>query len=189
MGFRPCRKLNIDALHRMRYPDTMTPGQNIILIGMPGAGKSTVGVLLAKALSCDFVDTDVLIQASEGRRLQAIIDAEGLDEFLALEERHVLALTRHGAVIATGGSVVYSDPAMTHLKRHGRAVYLQLPLPDLEARITDMDSRGVVIAPWQNLADLYHERLPLYEHFADFTIDCAGLSHGQVVQAILRALA
>ena len=162
----------------------MTTGQNIILIGMPGAGKSTVGVLLAKALSRDFVDTDVLIQAAEGRRLQEIIDSDGLDAFLALEERHVLALTPHGAVIATGGSVVYSDPAMTHLKRHGRAVYLQLPLPDLEARITDMDSRGVVIAPWQNLADLYHERLPLYEAFADITIDSAGLNQNQIVTRI-----
>ncbi len=167
----------------------MTNDKNIILIGMPGAGKSTVGVLLAKALSCDFVDTDILIQAAEGRRLQEIIDADGLDNFLALEERHVLALDVHGAVIATGGSVVYSDPAMTHLKQQGQVAYLKLPLPDLEARISDMDSRGVVIAPWQNLADLYHERLPLYEHFADVTIDCAGLSHGQVVQAIIQALA
>ncbi len=166
----------------------MTNDQNIILIGMPGAGKSTVGVLLAKALSRDFVDTDVLIQAAEGRRLQEIIDADGLDEFLALEERHVLALNLHGAVIATGGSVVYSERAMTHLKQHGSTVYLKLPLSHLEARITDMDSRGVVIAPWQNLADLYHERLPLYEAYADRTIDCVGLSHDEVVQAILQAL-
>jgi len=162
----------------------MTTGQNLILIGMPGAGKSTVGVLLAKALSRDFVDTDVLIQAAESRRLQEIIDSDGLDAFLALEERHVLALELHGAVIATGGSVVYSDPAMTHLKRHGQVVYLKLPLPDLEARITDMDSRGVVIAPWQNLADLYHERLPLYEAFADITIDSAGLNQNQIVTRI-----
>ena len=167
----------------------MATDQNIILIGMPGAGKSTVGVLLAKALSRDFVDTDVLIQAAEGRRLQEIIDSDGLDEFLALEERHVLALKLLRAVIATGGSVVYSERAMTHLKRHGSVVYLQLPLSHLEARITDMDSRGVVIAPWQNLADLYHERLPLYEHYADRSIDCAGLNHRRVVEAILEALA
>ena len=166
----------------------MTNDQNIILIGMPGAGKSTVGVLLAKAMSRDFVDTDVLIQTAEGRRLQEIIDSEGLDSFLALEERHVLALHVRGTVVATGGSVVYSERAMNRLKRHGCAVYLQLPLSHLEARITDMDSRGVVIAPWHNLADLYHERLPLYEAFADVTIDCAGLSHGQVVQAVLQAL-
>ena len=163
--------------------------QNIILIGMPGAGKSTTGVLLAKALSHEFVDIDLLIQAADGRRLQEMIDSGGLDDFLALEERHVLALNVQGAVIATGGSVVYSEKAMRHLKQRGTVVYLQLPLSHLEARITDMDSRGVVIAPWQNLADLYHERLPLYEHFADITIDCAGLSHGHVLQVILQALA
>ena len=162
--------------------------QNIILIGMPGAGKSTAGVLLAKALSRAFVDTDLLIQAAEGRRLQETIDSDGLDDFLALEERYVLALDVRGTVIATGGSVVYSERAMRHLKQRGTAVYLQLPLPQLEARITDMDSRGVVIAPWQSVTDLYHERLPLYEHFADRTIDCAGLSHDQVVVRLVSAL-
>jgi len=166
----------------------MTTDQNIILIGMPGAGKSTVGVLLAKALSLDFVDTDVLIQAKEGRRLQDIIEASGLDEFLALEERHVLALEIRGAVIATGGSVVYSEGAMNHLKELGRIVYLQIPLSELEARITDMDARGVVIEPWQNLADLYHERLPLYEAYADLSVDCAGLNQDQVVSRLRSAI-
>ena len=155
---------------------------------MPGAGKSTIGVLLAKALSRDFVDTDLLIQAAEERGLQEMIDSDGLDDFLAIEERHILALNAHGAVIATGGSVVYSEEAMRHLKLNGTVVYLQMPLSDLEARITDMDSRGVVIAPWQSLTDLYHERLPLYEHFADITIDCAGLSHGQMVAQLMSAL-
>ena len=155
---------------------------------MPGAGKSTIGVLLAKALSRDFVDTDLLIQAAEGRGLQEMIDSDGLDDFLAIEERHILALNAHGAVIATGGSVVYSEKAMRHLKRRGTVVYLLLPMSDLEARITDMDSRGVVIAPWQSLTDLYHERLPLYEHFADITIDCAGLSHGKMVAQLMSAL-
>ena len=155
---------------------------------MPGAGKSTIGVLLAKALSRDFVDTDLLIQAAEERGLQEMIDSDGLDDFLAIEERHILALNAHGAVIATGGSVVYSEEAMRHLKLNGTVVYLQMPLSDLEARITDMDSRGVVIAPWQSLTDLYHERLPLYEHFADITIGCAGLSHGQMVAQLMSAL-
>lgn len=167
----------------------MAGPDNIVLIGMPGVGKSTIGVLLAKALSRDFVDTDVLIQAAEGRRLQELIDAKGLDAFLALEERHVAALDVHQSVIATGGSVVYSDSAMAHLKQNALVIYLRLPLEDLEARLTNMDARGVVIAPWQSLADLYHERLPLYEHFADITIDSAGLTHDQTVQAVVRALA
>ena len=161
---------------------------NIVLVGMPGVGKSTVGVLLAKALSRDFVDTDVLIQAVARRRLQDIIDDDGLDAFLKLEERHVLRLDVGGSVIATGGSVVYSEKAMAHLRATGTMVYLSLPLPDLEARITNMDSRGVVIERWQSLADLYHERLPLYEHYADIPVDCAGLSHEQVVGAALTAL-
>lgn len=166
----------------------MAYSDNIVLIGMPGVGKSTLGVLLAKALSRDFFDTDLIIQAAEGKRLQDIIDAHGLDAFLALEEENVLGLDAHGAVIATGGSVVYSDPAMAHLKRDAIVVYLSLPLADLERRITNMDSRGVVIAPWQSLADLYHERLPLYEHFADLTVDCVGLNHDQAVQAVISGL-
>ena len=164
----------------------MTEKDNIVLIGMPGVGKSTTGVLLAKALSRDFIDTDVVIQAAEGRRLQEIIDSEGLDAFLARVEDHVLALHVRHAVVATGGSVVYSDRAMTHLRKAGMVVYLKLPLADLEARITDMDSRGVVIAPWQDLAGLYHERLPLYDHFADITVDCTALSHDQVIGKILE---
>ena len=167
----------------------MRDRDNIVLIGMPGVGKSTVGVLLAKALSMEFVDTDVLIQAAEGRRLQDLIDAEGLDPFLAREERHVCGLQAHNTVIATGGSVVYSDAAMRHLGQTGTVVYLTLPLDELDARITNMDARGVVIAPWQNLADLYHERLPLYEHFAQVTVNCAGLTQDQVVAQIAAQVA
>ena len=162
--------------------------RNIVLIGMAGVGKSTVGVLLAKALSRQFVDTDLMIQAAEGRRLQDILDAEGLDAFRRIEERHVLALDIHDAVVATGGSVVYSDAAMDHLKQDGVAVYLRLDAQTLEARVTGSDPRGLAIAPGQTFKDLYDERRPLYERHADITIECAGLTHEAVVARIVDAL-
>jgi shikimate kinase len=162
--------------------------RNLVLIGMAGVGKSTVGVLLAKALSRPFVDTDLIIQAAEGRRLQDILDADGLDAFRRTEERHVLALDVRDAVIATGGSVVYSDAAMAHLKRYGVAIYLQLDPATLEARVRQADPRGLAIAPGQTFQELYRERKPLYERHADITIDCAGLTHDEVVARIVRAL-
>ena len=162
--------------------------RNIILIGMPGVGKSTVGVLLAKVTSRSFVDTDVLIQAKEGRRLQEIIDTDGTAAFRTIEERDILSLKCHGYVIATGGSVVYSDRAMRHLKSSGAAVHLYLPFPVLEKRITDLDSRGIVIERDQTLKDLFDERQPLYERYADATVDCTGLTHEQVVAAMVKAL-
>lgn len=164
------------------------PEQNIVLIGMPGCGKSTVGVLLAKALSRSFLDTDVVIQAREGRRLQDIIDTSGVETLRAIEERCVLALDCRGYVIATGGSVVYSAAAMQRLKTCGVCVYLEVPLPLLEARITNADSRGLVREPNQTLPDLYRERIPLYERYADVTVACAGLTHEDVVDHISSAL-
>jgi len=161
------------------------PRRNIVLIGMAGAGKSTVGVLLAKAMSRSFVDTDLAIQAAEGRRLQDILDTEGIDAFRQIEEKQVLALSVQGAVIATGGSVVYSPRAMAHLKASGALVYLCLPAEALEARVTNLDSRGIVMAPGQTFAEVYNERRPLYECYADLRIDCAGLSHEAVVQRIV----
>jgi shikimate kinase len=157
---------------------------NIVLIGPPGVGKSTVGVLLAKALSIPFVDTDILIQAAEGRRLQDILDAEGVDGFREVEERHILALDLDSHVIATGGSVVYSPSAMNHLKSCGKLVFLDLPCEELLKRIEDLDTRGVVFPASQTFPEMYHERLPLYQRYADFMLDCTGLSHQQVVQRI-----
>jgi shikimate kinase len=162
--------------------------RNIVLIGMPGVGKSTVGVLLAKALSRSFLDTDVLIQAREGRRLQDIIDSDGIDAFCRLEEKHVLGIECRGHVIATGGSVVYSEPAMKHLRAGGFIVHLDLPLGELKARLRNLDSRGVVMAPGQSIAELYEERLPLYRRYADATVQCAGLTHEEVVAAVVEAL-
>ena len=162
--------------------------RNIVLIGMAGAGKSTVGVLLAKALSRTFFDTDLVIQAAEGRQLQDILDAEGLRAFRTIEARHVLALDVCDAVIATGGSVVYSEAAMAHLKRDGVAVYLRHAPDVLEARVKDADPRGLAIAPGQTFGELYDERRPLYEQYADITIDCTGLSHEEVVRRVIEKL-
>ena len=166
----------------------MSRDRNIVLIGMPGVGKSTVGVLLAKATWRRFIDTDVVIQAREGERLQTLIDSRGAAAFRALEERHVLSLDLRGHVIATGGSVVYSRPAMEHLGSSGVVVHLDLPFELLERRVTNLGSRGVVIEPGQTLRDLHEERRPLYRRYAHVTIDCTGLSHEEVVAAVIRAM-
>lgn len=162
---------------------------NIILIGMPGAGKSTAGVVLAKTLGKEFMDTDLLIQQAERRLLQQIIHAEGVAGFLAVEERIVLRMTVAHAVIATGGSVVYSPAVMAHLQRLGTIVYLQLPLAEIENRITNMASRGIAIGLGQQLSDLYRERTPLYEKYADLTVACRGLTLEKVNTAIVAGLA
>ena len=166
----------------------LTKETNIVLIGMPGVGKSTVGVLLAKFTSRDFIDTDVFIQAQEGRALQEIIDQDGLAAFCRIEERHVISITCKARVIATGGSVVYSPAAMESLRSSGIIIHLDLDFPSLEKRLTNLSSRGVVMAPGQNLAHLFEERQPLYKKYADLTIDCAGRTHEEVVAAILRGL-
>ncbi|NOZ22299.1 MAG: shikimate kinase [Planctomycetes bacterium] len=153
---------------------------------MPGVGKSTVGVLLAKVTSRDFVDTDVVIQSREGRRLQDIIDTEGTAAFRKIEEQALLSLDLRRHVIATGGSVVYSERAMKHLGASGAIVHLDLPFDALERRITDLDSRGVVMEPGQTLRDLFDERQPLYRRYADATIDCTGLTHEQTVAAVVE---
>jgi shikimate kinase len=162
---------------------------NIVLIGMPGAGKSTLGVLLAKELSRSFMDTDIYVQTQEGRALQTIIEEKGVARFLEIEESHVLSLRPVGYVVATGGSVVYSPKNMTHLKTGGIAVLLELSLPLLIRRIQDMDSRGIAMAPGQDLASLYHERKPLYDRYADIRISCDHKGHEQVLREILSRLA
>ena len=162
--------------------------ENIVLIGMPGVGKSTIGVLLAKALSRDFLDTDVYIQARENRMLQQIIDQDGLAAFCRLEEEAILSLDCRRCVIATGGSVVYSAPAMEHLRRSAVVVNLELDLAALEERLTNLKSRGVVMAPGQTLKGLFQERQPLYRRYGDVHIRCADLSHEGVVGEIISRL-
>jgi shikimate kinase len=161
---------------------------NVILIGMPGVGKTTVGVLLAKRLGFTFLDTDDTIQAREGRRLQQIIDTEGLATFGRIEERAILSVSVQAHVIATGGSVVYSEKAMQHLKSGAAVCYLDAEPKCLQARIDDMDSRGIAMAPGQSLTVLYAERRQLYLKYADFSIDCNDLSPKEVVQRILDIL-
>jgi len=168
--------------------DKERPKSNVVLIGMPASGKSTVGVILAKALGCGFIDTDILIQTSENRCLEEIIQEKGTDGFRSIEETRICGLdvTRH--VIATGGSAVYSPAAMEHLACRGLVVHLDVALADLRERLGDLDARGVLYAPGQDLAGLYGERLPLYRQWADISIDCRGRSAGRICAAIHSGL-
>lgn len=152
--------------------------ENIILIGMPGAGKSTLGVVLAKILGYEFIDADLLIQGKLDKMLQKIIDACGPDGFIEVENEVLCALSTSHAIIATGGSAVYSDEAMKHLSSIGTVVYLQVSYEELENRLGGLHERGVVMKNGigMSLADLYEERVPLYEKYADLTIDINGLS-------------
>jgi shikimate kinase len=163
-------------------------GGNIILIGMPGAGKSTVGVLLAKQMAFDFIDTDLLIQRSAGRRLAQIIQQHGLESFCDLEAEHILRLRYQHTVVATGGSVIYRPQAMVHLRSLGRRVYLHISASRLKRRLKNLQARGVVFRPGQSMDELYAERLPLYQKYADTTIQTDRLSPQATVAAILAAL-
>ncbi len=164
----------------------MAPESNIVLIGMPAVGKSTVGVLLAKQSGLSFLDTDIHIQTHEGRSLQQIIQKEGLDRFKAIEEHHIRSLTCTSHVIATGGSVVYSPAAMDHLKSSGIVVFLDLSPAPLKSRLKDIDGRGVLRMPGQTIEMLYQERIPLYRRHQNITIACDGLTPDQVVSRILE---
>lgn len=164
----------------------MTKKNNLILIGMPGVGKSTIGILLAKSLGRNFLDTDVLIQAACDKTLSQLIQEAGMDGFRRIEEQYVECLDIDGFVIATGGSVVYYDAAMQHLKSMGTVIYLYLPLAVLQQRLSDITARGVVIEPGQTLETLFEKRRPLYEKYGEVRIDLTGLSHEQAVEAVIR---
>ncbi len=168
----------------------MVPGEhkNIILIGMPGVGKSTIGVLLAKFLGYSFLDTDLLIQVGEGKSLQQLIQKHNISGFCDLEERYILSVDVSCHVIATGGSVVYGNAAMRHLKAGGIVVHLDLSLDALTKRLGDLDARGVAIAPDRDLSDLYAERRPLYLKYADQTVATDGLTQDATVSHIVALL-
>ncbi len=157
---------------------------NLILIGMPGCGKSTVGVVLAKALGMDFVDSDLVIQKETGRKLSQLLDEHGDEGFRAIENRINAALEVENSVVATGGSVVYGEEAMRHLKSIGTVVYLKLGYAAIENRLGDLHARGVTIKPGWTLRDLYNERVPLYEKWADLTVPCGRMRLREVVRWI-----
>jgi shikimate kinase len=161
---------------------------NIVLIGMPGSGKSTVGVILAKMTGRDFVDTDVLIQKEQGRSLQDIVDRDGYLKLREIEEKTILKLECRNHVIATGGSAVYSQAAMTRLKTDGIAVFLNADLQTLLTRVKDFETRGLAKRPDQGVADLFSERHALYRKYADVIIDCEGITHEEVCEKIIREL-
>ena len=161
---------------------------SIILIGMPSCGKSTLGVLLAKKLGYRFIDSDLLIQEREGKLLHEIISEGGNDCFLEIEEQVNASITDEKAVIATGGSVVYSEPAMENLKKLGKVVYLKLPFEEMCRRLGDYSHRGVVLKKGSTLADMYAERAPLYEKYADLTVDVCNAQLSDSLDKICQAL-
>lgn len=146
---------------------------NIVLIGMSGAGKSTLGVLLAKALGMDYVDTDIVIQQHEGRLLQEIIDNDGIEKFMKIEENIVSNLKFNNCIIATGGSVVYSEKAMNLLKQGGQIIYLHVTYEEIKKRLKNITTRGIIIKKGYSLKEVYEERFPLYTKYSDITIDCS----------------
>ena len=162
--------------------------KNIVLIGMPGAGKSTIGVVLAKVLGYQFLDSDLLNQKQEKRKLREIISQEGNDGFQKIENQVNASIDTEHTVIATGGSVVYCEEAMDHLKSVGTVIYLKLSLESLSQRLGNLKGRGVLLREGQTLSDLYEERSPLYEKYADIVIDEEGKDLEASLQMILETL-
>jgi shikimate kinase len=160
--------------------------KNIVLIGMPGAGKSTIGVVLAKNLGIAFVDSDIVIQQVEDKMLHELIEEHGQDGFLEIEDRVNSSINPKAAVIATGGSVVYCENAMKHLKEIAVICYLKLSYESIEERLGDLQERGVVLKEGQTLRNLYDERIPLYEKYAGMTVECEGKNIREIVMEIAK---
>ncbi|MBQ1396141.1 MAG: shikimate kinase [Eubacterium sp.] len=161
---------------------------NIFLIGMPACGKSTVGVVLAKAMGKDYLDTDLTIQLRAGKTLQEIIDTQGLEAFAKIEEEVLMDVDVTNTVVATGGSAVYYPAALDRMRKTGTVLYIHTPLKDILERLNNIKSRGVTLAPGQTLENLYEERSPLYAARCDIELDAAGLSVEGTVDAIIETL-
>lgn len=160
---------------------------NIVLIGMPGAGKSTVGVLLAKALSYDFIDTDLVIQKTTGKKLYEIINEHGMEAFLAIENDLLKQLYANQTVIATGGSAVFGEEAMEHLSSMAIIVYIKLSCDEILRRVKNIKTRGIAMKKGKTLEDVYYERIPLYEKYADIVVECDNMTIEDSVFAIMKA--
>lgn len=162
--------------------------KNIILIGMPGSGKSTVGVVLAKKLGYQFIDSDLVIQERCRKLLHQLIDERGEAGFVMLENEVNASILADSAVIATGGSVVYGEEAMAHFRQIGKIVYLELAFEELEKRLGDLHERGVVLKEGMTLKELYEERIPLYEKYADIVVPCTGRDIRDVMEEIVKRI-
>ena len=159
---------------------------NISLIGMPGAGKSTVGIILAKNLSFGFIDTDILIQINHQKPLQQILNETDHLNLRAIEEKEVLKLNIENHVIATGGSIVYSEKAMTHLLRISRVIFLEANYQEIKRRIHNFNTRGIAKSKDQTFKELFEERQPLYRKSAEITVDCNNLDQEEVAMEIIE---
>lgn len=170
--------------------ESRNAADNIVLIGMPGAGKSTLGVVLAKILNYDFLDADLVIQNKHGKTLQSLINEHGPQGFLDVENQDLQEINVHRTIVATGGSAVYSDQAMEYLRSIGTVVYLQISYSELANRLGDLQERGVVMkgGMGMSLADLYEERLPLYEKWAEIAVDVEKTSITQAAKKVVAAL-
>lgn len=185
-----CGACDSDAQAACGGDESCNAADNIVLIGMPGAGKSTLGVVLAKILNYDFLDADLVIQNKHGKTLQTLINEHGPQGFLDVENQDLQEIDVHRTIIATGGSAVYSDQAMEHLRSIGTVVYLQISYKELANRLGDLQERGVVMkgGMGMSLADLYEERLPLYEKWADITVDVEKTSITKAAKKVVAAL-
>lgn len=158
---------------------------NIVLIGMPSSGKSTVGVILAKTLGMGFLDTDLTIQQREGELLQTLIDKHGMDRFLKMEEEAILSVNPENTVIATGGSAVFGEKAMERLRKSGTVVYLELDYAELERRLHNIKTRGIAAKRGETLLDIYNKRIPIYEKWAQVTVNSVGKTVEETVADII----
>lgn len=161
---------------------------NVVLIGMPGSGKSTSGVVLAKTLGYSFEDTDLVISKNAGKKLQQILDNDGVEAFLRLEETVGKTISCNNTVIATGGSMVLCDEAMKHLKSIGKVVYLEVPFNELKRRIKNFKTRGIVFKNGETFTELYNTRTKLYEKYADFTINFSDNNLESTIEKIVNQL-